>query len=194
MKACEPAPTIVRFFAGDETKDVPVPKVRKRWAGIVEIADQISWTHAELLDNKGRTLPGGIVQNEEPAGDLVDLHDGTRAREDRLLELMLKAQDRVLSHNREELKQAMSALTTMADRMSGAMAVMSKAYERALAVTQEAAAVAVASAPAAAEDTPQSKKLLELMAPEMIKRVMAEMFPGGGGNAAGPNGHDKPKT
>jgi hypothetical protein len=171
MKATEPTPSTVRFWQGEDTyKDVPVPKVRKRWAQILEVADRIVWTHCELLDARNRTL--AMLQNDEPASELEDLNEGgmgvSRIGElKQLMEVMGKGQDRVLAHQREEIKAILSATANVVNNLGNAVAVLSKTYERAISVATEGTKML----PAADERT-ESQKMLEQMAPMIIAALM----------------------
>ena len=185
LRATEPTPAAVRFWQGEETyKDVPVPKVRKRWKQIEDVAAKIVWTHAELLDARNRTL--SMIQNDEPAGEIEDLNEGgfgtSRIGELRqLMQEMGKGQDRVLAHQREEIKAILSATANVVNNLGNAVAVLSRTYERAISVAAEARP----ALPAPAEPKTESEKLLEIMAPIMIQKIMAGDTPEAAARAAG---------
>lgn len=89
-------PASVRMHLADGHIDsIAVPEQRKKWVQVQAVLEKSHWYRLEAMSKKGELL--GIVENDEPAGDLEDIGEtATTGESARLLQLMLSAQDHAL--------------------------------------------------------------------------------------------------
>lgn len=127
------APAEVRVYADGSdtpTRVVGVPHGRKRWSHVVEMIEARPWVRVEFVDQKGRLL-GELAlergQDEAP-------EQGAKVivpREERLLDLMIKAQQAatkdmaaMLSHVGEVVRIQAEGARAMQDQFLATMQMM----------------------------------------------------------------------
>jgi hypothetical protein len=177
LKACKPPPSKVRLVQGDETlgTDIVVQHdKKKRWDAVLQIAEQYMWSHALLLDKSGNTLR--MVANDDPAGELEDLGAGAGAdvqamKVERMVSIMLRAQERALHFRDAETRAAMQAMVQVMRQTTEAVSTMSRIYQSTLNLVMQGAEQAARSA-AAADDGMESDGMMKAIAPIVVQRML----------------------
>lgn len=164
---------------GEVTRTVKVPTNRKRWAAVVAVLDRLTWDRLELRAKGGDTLAIIEAESDNTIADEV----AATNRDERMLKLLITAQQAALSSRDKESAAALNACVAVMREMTNAVATLSKVHELQLRAVQEAAANAD-------EDDPNalgSLKLLMGLAPQLLGAAF------GPKPAAKPNGVAKPR-
>jgi hypothetical protein len=183
-------PYKVRLFQGDEAvRDVAAGKGRKRWTGVIEACERIAWSSAELLDKSGATL--AVVDNATPATDLEPLDGAQAGREDRLLNLLIRAQREALTYRDKDSAAALQACTQVMRELGAAVLTLAKLYREQVDVATSTALMRAAGSGAEGkEDDLMSSPMMQALLPELLKRLMAPPPVASSTNGAnGTNGH-----
>jgi len=176
----------------DKPMEVAVSNVRNKWSRVMEVLDEIQWTTIEALDKKGSVL---LVHNrgpadERPAGDLEELA-GTAAGEagkvSALLAVsvhwVLRAQDVALTRQQEASSSLMEAHNKIVESTMRRFEQMDAQYNEMLRLNhamhgqrfaEVEAMIRAARERLADDEGTQSSKLLEVLAPEFAKAVLAK--------------------
>lgn len=179
------APVAVRVYAPDGTcRDVGVPQGRKRWSHVTKIVDSRPWQRAELLDAKNRVLGEVVVAVDDDQGD--DHQESTAPiipREERLLDLMIKAQNAAT----KDTSQAIGALGSVVQMLADAQRQLHETYMATMRALQEQAA-APPAAPAAPEKEADGMMQIIAAAPQIVQLMQIGRSLGliGGGPAPAP--------
>lgn len=191
LRKAQPA-KLKAFTSDDDSRDIAVPGGRKKWSQVINALSARAWSYVVLLDKSGAEL--GTVHNTDPAAEVEDLGPGGRAAREfqhaeRIVELVLKSNEKVLSWRDSETKTLMQAQGTVVSEMTKGIKALSEVWHDQAEVAADTAAAAAASE--AGEG--QVKQLIEalpviLQALPMLKAMLA-----GGYSDSPPNNHSKRK-
>ncbi len=202
-----------RFFAvvDGEPREVKAARTRGRWERLVAASIALGASAIECRDTSGATLAVVELDDEEPRETIAAAPErpapsGSAGEVERLLGLVLRAQDAAVSRQAEQVKQitdaALSVMQAAADRASSmerAVLSLVQQRERELDATAQqldaelraAAREAQATARAKAEETEEageldamaSKLMTEAVTPALQAKVM-QLMAGGGKKAS----------
>lgn len=175
-------PHRVRAYRGEVLlNEVPVPPGRKRWAAVLAVIARIDWTRLELVDRSGGLLgicerAEGMVADDDQGDDGAIAKEASQhaARDARLLELMLRAQQVALDNRQTETQVAINACTSSVRILTDAVAALAQVHRMTLDTQARAFAAAVES------ETPEaleSNKMFAQMAPMILGRMLAPSPP-----------------
>lgn len=182
-------PARVVVFQGDaEVRKLNVPNTKKRWQTVLAVLAKLEFTRIELHDRAGGLLSvwDAPVDDEAPPAAA-----SVTAREEGLLRLMLAAQKEALAHQRAESAAASAACVQALGVLSSAVESLASVHRATLesqAQAFNAQLQAALATPAADGDGLQSGKLLELLAPVLMRQLM----PGPGVSSPAPTNGVKP--
>ena len=180
LKRCDPKPDAVRLYQGEDAiRDLPVPgHTRKRWEMVCKSAAAFSWSHAELVDKRGRTL--AVVQNADIATEIEDLQEPSSRRRDGDLAVMLRAQEMVLRFRDSDTKAAMQAMVSTMRELSNAVGILSKVYQQAIMTAQSIAQANASAQVVEAEEPGQgsaTREILRQVGPAVVGKLMGITVP-----------------
>lgn len=107
-------PVKVRVYdAADEVREIAVPTRRTRWAQVIENIEARAWVRVELCNKDGAVL--AYVMNEDQGDDpkAAAPEAQSSAREERLLAMMLKAQEIALKYRDQEHRALLTSMAEM---------------------------------------------------------------------------------
>lgn len=165
------------------TRDVAVPKRTRRWEAVIQTLEGLEWSRLELLDDKGALLRSFDAETPPAPADLE--LDGSRGDE-RLLGLMLKAQEVALVRHERVLETVMAGYSQLVGTLSERVVALETSFGQVLKLARDAT-VAMAEAQAQATATPpggmspETAGLMEKMVPVFMQKLS--------GGGAKPNGH-----
>lgn len=130
---------VVAYAGDDDARQIAVPKRRRKWAQVISTIESLPWVRLEFLDGRGALL--GTFDNTEPATDLEDL-SGSRTQSSAelglgphevqlsrvLLDVMLKAQQTVLTFRDKETATLLEGLGTCMREQTAAMTALAGIY------------------------------------------------------------------
>lgn len=184
----------VRVFQNDDAiRDLPVLRKKKRWDAVRLVLDKLAWTSIEMLDKGKGTL--ARIDNEGPAEHVEDITGAQATREDRLLNLLLRAQREALTFRDAETTAALKANVDVMREMSTSVATLAGLYRETIATVQERAMALVELQPPQlplppGEDGLVSSKLIEELVPKLmpfLPSILAKVLGGAPPPAPPPN-------
>jgi hypothetical protein len=143
-------PAKLRVFCAsdpDTGKAVAIPGNRKKWETLAHTLDGLDWMRIEALDARGNIV-GVVAREEEPEEEDVglDLDAAEAARDERLLGLLLKAQQVALNAQAAQLRPLIDGMGKLVGTVTGALDATSRAYSAALAAASSMPAPAAGGA------------------------------------------------
>jgi hypothetical protein len=171
-------PHKVRAIGADgDVRDVPVPAGRKRWAAVLEVVDSIEWTRLELVDRAGGLLAVVDAETDDLDGDVnVEIEEPPDAssidlsqRDERMLALMLKAQQIALQNRERETQIALQASTSAVKMLTDAVGALAQVQRMTLDAQAEAYRAREREAPE--ESTPDSERMLAQLMPLILAKL-----------------------
>lgn len=168
-------PAKVCVFFGDELhRTVAVPKMlksgRHRWAAVIDVIEPMPWTSIELRSSKDELLHVLVAERDaEPrdgGGDTTD-------RDERILRLLISAQKEALGYREREASAALQACVQVMRQMTDAVGTLSNLHELQLRSLQRAAA----ELPDGEAGQLEGMKLLQLMAPQLLRKLFGDDAP-----------------
>jgi hypothetical protein len=140
-------PAKLRVFSrgSEDAKAVAIPGNRKKWETLAHTLDGLDWERIEALDPRGNIV--GVVarpeEDDEPDEvELASLDAAEAARDERLLQLMLKAQQVALTAQAAQLRPLVEGMGKLVGTVTTALDATSRAYNIALAATSGVAPAA----------------------------------------------------
>lgn len=183
----------------DEPKPVAVPDVRKKWERTMNVIRELAWTRVEAVDKKGGLLfvHKRGPHDENAAGDVEDIgfgpaSAGRAAEVGQLLAVtshwLLRAQDVAVARHVEATQQANDMVTRMVESTNARLERFNEQYEETLEMNrrirdenlqreERAMRVLRKQIEEAGGEQTESGKLLEALAPELIKAILAPAAP-----------------
>lgn len=155
LRRARPAAVVARFPDGTE-RPLALKKGRGRWEAATRVLGP--WLEdgavIELRDLKGGVL--ALIEDERDDVQEDDEHRRAGARDERMLNLLLRAQDTALRRHHDLLGTLLTAQASMVRELSSRVAELERSYIKSLRVQAEAI-IATAEAEAAAagrDDSP----------------------------------------
>lgn len=146
LKSANPVKVSVVDSAGEE-RVVAVPDRRRKWGAVVDNIMSRPWTRCDFLSKGGASL--GIFENEdaEPEDDEDDDQDddrgrGVTIREERLLGLMLRAQELALNQREKSFETLMASMNDNVRATVDAARGLCALYEAQVKVATQSATLA----------------------------------------------------
>lgn len=180
------SPAAVRVYA--DASDTPartvgVPHGRKRWSHVVETIEARPWVRVEFLDAKDRIL-GELAVAEDEAPEAAPAAAPIVTREDRFLDLLIRAQAAATKDSSAAIAQLGQVVRIMAEAQRTLYeqytATLQMISDRDAALRERADRGAVQAQPEPAAEEPGMMELLRA-APQMMQ--MLAMMSGGGARA-----------
>jgi len=169
-------PATVLLFQGDELyRTIEVPTKGKRWQAVVPVIMKLEWDRLELRSRAGAVLDVITSTSEEP--EPPEPAPPAVTNEDRLLALMLRAQDQALKHRTAETQMALTAAATILDKVAGIIGGLVDLQQVQINHAKQSAPAAKAEKP---DDIAEALQLLQTITPLL-----------GSGQS---NGNSKPET
>jgi|FLYL01.1.fsa_nt_gi hypothetical protein len=130
-------PEVVRVYVtdSDDHRDIRVPARRRRWEYVAGILEGLPWTRAELLDGKG-ALCGTLDRDDDEEEDRKS--KGAETPEERLLALMLKAQEAALDRLNGAIAPLVDGYTRLAATLSDRLSAMEREWGKMLELSRDA--------------------------------------------------------
>lgn len=162
-------PADVWLYMSDEkepTRKIAVPAKKHRWEAAAQVIVKLQWDRLELRDRSGNILGVVSAAADEPEPELAAAPPGPAPNDERLLRLMLQAQESALKNRSQETQQALNASVGIVEKMAvlvGQLVELTQVQIDATRVAvQRAQARPAAPAVAAQSDIDQLKEALEL--------------------------------
>lgn len=167
IKKC--APVKLSVYCGDDSpREVAVPNTRNRYHRVEQVVGAFAWTRVELLDKSGSII--GVVENSDRAQSslaIAPAFDAECARDERILNVMLRAQQVALSHRESETKEALRASTEIVRTLTDSFKQLAMLHRE-----QLSAAVEAAESRIEAQTSSEMSQLLEA-APQILQVLPA---------------------
>jgi hypothetical protein len=170
LRKLEPASLKVTLTDGTE-KPVPVPKIRNRWARVIQVVDSVSWVRIEALDKSGGVL--GVVEDDDQDVE-VDDDDGGGRRDMGLAKVLLEVMRTSQKETRLMFEAQQKGQAELIESFGAAIKSLSNSYEQSLQVQR---ATAIAEAGANAGGNPEVMAMLQLAMAQMFQQQ--PKLPGG---------------
>lgn len=145
-----PASLAVYVDGVAEPKRVPIPNVRKRWARVAAVIDQLPWSAIEAHDKQGGLVGGPWKSDDEgapPPGAA-----GLTIREREIADVVLLSFKQAHTMFLGMFGALLSSVKTQMDAMSATSRHMTASYERLMVVQRQALELQAAPPPAAPPD------------------------------------------
>lgn len=169
------APARVLVYQGDnEVRRITVPGTKKRWQTVISVLAKLEFTRIEMVARDGGLLAvwDAPSDDDHPPAAMVG------AREEGLLRLLLAGQQAVLANRERETAGLVDGCMKALGVMTGAVQALAQVHQAALESqatafnAQLAQLSAQLSAAPVEGDGLQSNKLLELLAPMLMRQLM----------------------
>lgn len=170
LRKLEPASLKVTLMDGTE-RPVPVPKIRNRWARVIQVVDSLSWVRIEALDKSGGVL--GVVEDDEQDVEVGDDDDGGGRRDMGLAKVLLEVMRTSQKETRLMFEAQQKGQAELIESFGAAIKSLSNSYEQSLQVQR---ATAIAEAGANAGGNPEVMAMLQLAMAQMFQQPK---LPGG---------------
>lgn len=162
LRRLEPASLKVHLLDGTE-QAVAVPKVRNRWARVIQVIDAIAWTKIDALDKSGMLL--GSIEDEHALDDATDeAESALDDRDVRIGRLLLEVMRTTQKESRLMMEAQNKATAAAMDHVIAAMHAMGQSYEQSLNITR---ATQVADTAQASGGNPEIMAMLQLAMSQM---------------------------
>jgi hypothetical protein len=108
-------------------KTVPLRSGRNKVSLTIQVIEKLAWSRIELVDRREGLLQ--VVDNDSPPADLEELGTGQAARDERLLNLMLRAQKVALDYRLEETRVMGRAMVEAMSAVSQSVTMLASVYK-----------------------------------------------------------------
>jgi len=181
LKGTNPMSLVVYMVDG-ETKNLAVPQVRRKWAHLRKVLDNLApWARLEAIDRKGNIC--AVVDNPRADdSETLDLYAPSKQAGDvaQLVQIMLKAQDVALSRQGSMLKSVLDNNAQILSMVSQRLGMLEKNYMQNLELVQDFAQAAASAAGEDGKGDSQAWEALIELAPQIPALLKAgrEVLPG----------------
>ena len=207
VKRWKPEMLVVTTLDGN-THRVKMPDVRRKYISLGDTLKGLAWYKVEAYDAKSllvgtvtedpevthqllrgaspaaATSPGVCQEEEEEF--LVDDDGPFSERDERLLRLLLDAQNAAVGNQSAQMQMLLETTLKLLQTMTRRLESLEDSYEKTFSLAHEASQVVTAAADGASEDNPQSAALMQQLMPLIMMQLQSPTPPTAKGTP--PNG------
>lgn len=164
------APDKLVATVGDRERPIAVPNVRKRWDRVMSTLSGLAWTKLELQDKSGALLH--MLDNAEPANELVALPSGRTEELHALLGVVMRAQEVAFKYRDAEVQGLLRAQGEVLREVTTSVKALSQLQQEQLSAMRELGAIEREQVEAQAANSDQMKQLIEAL-PMLLQALPA---------------------
>lgn len=176
-----PASLAVYVDGVAEPKRVPIPNVRKRWARVAAVVEQLPWLVIEAHDKQGG-LVGGPWKSDDDGAPPPAVGAGLTIREREIAEVVLASFKQAHAMFLGMFGSLLGSVKTQMEAMTATSRHLTTSYERLMVVQRQTLELQSQGAPPAADDDDDGMAQLLGIVETLAKREQGAPGPPKNGN------------